>query len=104
MSFSTNAAATMRATTFAARTASPSCETRAAPSANFSARSGSPGATMPNASMKICAPLCSDTIFPLRFIEPDSGDGTPCLRRIHAVCSVESETPPHQRIVRFSIR
>ena len=73
ISFSVKAALTIAATTWAANTASPSCDTRAAFSAIETAKVGFPGVTMPIASMKIWAPICSATIFELSSIEPDLG-------------------------------
>ena len=49
--------------------------------ARSAASSGSPGQTMAQPSMKICAPICSATTSPLRAIEPLRGAGMPCFRR-----------------------
>ena len=104
VSDSTNAAASIAARTCAPYTASPSWETLAARRARSAARSGSPGDTIAQPSMKICAPICSATTLPFMAMEPLSGAGTPDARRMNAVCSVELPRPPHQRMVRFSIR
>ena len=94
MSFSTKASETSMAKAWAAMTASPSCETEAAMRARRAASSGSPGATMPKASMNICAPICSETSRPLRAMEPDQIP----LAFIHDVrlgiaCEGEGESP-----------
>ena len=69
---------------------SPSCETLAALRAKRAARSGSPGLTRPQVSMKICPPICSATAAPFWAMEPERGAGMPAHRFRKAVCSVET--------------
>ena len=45
------------------------------------ARSGSPGLIMPQPSMKICEPICSDTTCELSALDPLCGAGIPCFSR-----------------------
>ena len=100
---STNAWASMAAITWAPWIAAPSWLTLAARPASAAASSGSPGATMAQPSMKICAPICSATTWPFVAIAPLAGAATPRLSRMNAVCSVELPMPPHHRIVRRSM-
>ena len=57
-------AASQAATNMPPCTPSPSWETAAALRAKRAARSGLPGFTSPQASMKICPPICSATARP----------------------------------------
>jgi len=74
----------------------------AACSARRAASAGFPGATIAQPSMKICAPICSATVWPLTAIEPLAGASTPRRKLSQAVCSVDLPWPPHHRMARFS--
>ena len=104
MSSSTKACASIAARTWAPWTASPSWETLPARRAKSAARSGSPGHTMAQPSMKICAPICSATTLPFSAALPLRGASMPAFKRRYAVCSVELPRPPHHRMVRPSMR
>ena len=98
-----NAKASIAAKWQAASTARPSWLTEAALRTSAAARSGSPGKHMANASINICAPICSETLWPFIAADPLRGASIPCFRLRYAVCSVDRPRPPHQRIVLSSM-
>ena len=66
--------------------------------ASSAARAGSPGQMSPQASTKICPPICSAAVFPFSSMLPERGAFTPRRRFIYARCSVETSSPPHQNM------
>ena len=98
-SSSTKAWASIAARTCAAWTAAPSWLTDAARRARSAAASGSPGWSIAQPSMKIWAPICSATTWPLRAIDPLAGAGMPRLQsQVGGVLGgVPESAPPQDR-------
>ena len=76
----TKASASIAAQSMAAWTASPSWLTLAGRRASRRPAAGSPGATMAQPSMKICAPICSATVAAVGRDRAARGAGMPRLR------------------------
>ena len=87
----------------AADTAIPSWLTLAAARAILAARSGSSGQAREMPSIKICAPICVERLFPFVAAAPLAGGVRPFFRLMYAVCSAERPYPPHQKMDLFSI-